>query len=83
MGTTGKHGAFTRTHERLEICSIVVAQLEGSPSVVAANDKFEATMTNVVRWDTSAEGELELRSDTDIQVRFVLWQSSSLNHVYG
>ncbi len=44
-------------------------QLEGSPAVEAANDKFSATMENKVRWGSSAEaGLLELRSDTSIQV---------------
>lgn len=43
-------------------------QLEGSPSVEAANDRFDATMTNVVRWEATADGQLQLRSDTEIQV---------------
>ena len=44
-------------------------QLEGSPAVEAANDRFSATMENKVRWGSSAEpGLLELRSDTSIQV---------------
>lgn len=44
-------------------------QLEGSPAVEAANNRFSATMENKVRWGSSAEpGLLELRSDTSIQV---------------
>eukprot|EP00884_Botryococcus_braunii_P017476 jgi/Botrbrau1/4411/Bobra.0348s0004.1 len=54
--------------ERGPTVKLLETKLEGSPSVEAANDKFGATMTNVVQWDTSADGGLELRSDTDIQV---------------
>ena len=44
-------------------------QLEGSPAVEAANDKFSATMVNKVRWGLLADpGLLELNSDTAIQV---------------
>ena len=44
-------------------------QLEGSPAVEAANDKFSATMVNKVRWGSLADpGLLELKSDTAIQV---------------
>jgi len=42
--------------------------LEGSRAVVAANEKFTATMTNDVRWGSGpAPNLLELRSDTTIQ----------------
>ena len=50
-------------------------QLQGSPAVEAANDRFSATMTNDVRWSdaaplASAPGvqRKQLRSDTEIQV---------------
>jgi hypothetical protein len=46
-------------------------QLEGSPAVQAANDKFQATMVNDVRWGKSATPDLlELNSDTSIQATF-------------
>ena len=40
----------------------------------AANDRFSATMTNVVRWSDAAASAAgvqrkQLRSDTEIQVR--------------
>ncbi len=50
-------------------------QLQGSPAVEAANNRFSATMTNDVRWSdaaplASAPGvqRKQLRSDTEIQV---------------
>lgn len=52
------------------ISSSMDLQLEGSPAVVAANDKFTATMTNDVRWRPGpAPDLLELGSDTSIQVQ--------------
>ena len=47
----------------------------------AANDRFEATMTNVVRWEATAEGQLLLQSDTEIQVRFQLDFTMLLNAI--
>ena len=49
-------------------------QLQGSPAVEAANDRFSATMTNVVRWSDAAASAAgaqrkQLRSDTEIQVK--------------
>lgn len=56
-----------------------MAQLEGSPAVEAANDRFSATMENKVRWGSSAEaGLLELRSDTSIQVSLRLFAHATL-----
>lgn len=56
-----RHYSFLRCHMFL--------QLDGSPAVVAANDKFTATMTNDVRWSSGpAPDLLELGSDTSIQV---------------
>ena len=54
---------------------IRTVQLQGSPAVDAANDRFSATMNNVVRWSDaspSAAGAQckQLRSDTEIQVHF-------------
>lgn len=53
----------------------MASQLQGSPAVEAANDRFSATMTNVVRWGdavtptaASATPRRQLRSDTEIQV---------------
>lgn len=42
--------------------------LQGSKAVQAANDRFTATMTNVVRWQAAAGGGKEIVSDTSIQV---------------
>ena len=52
---------------------ICAKQLQGSPAVEAANDRFSATMTNVVRWSDAAASAAgsqrkQLRSDTEIQV---------------
>ena len=44
-------------------------QLEGSETVKAANDRFEATMTNIVRWGgAAASTSKEISSNTSIQV---------------
>ena len=53
--------------------SLLMMQLQGSPAVEAANDRFSATMTNVVRWSDAAAAAAgvqrkQLRSDTAIQV---------------
>lgn len=51
------------------VSSQLFAQLEGSPAVEAANDRFQATMVNDVRWASSSSSDLlELTSDTSIQV---------------
>lgn len=45
-------------------------QLKGSKAVEAVNERFDATMTNVVRWQEAADGSgLQLVSDTFIQVQ--------------
>ena len=45
-------------------------QLEGSKAVVAANDRFTATMTNVVTWEDGNESQAAklICSDTSIEV---------------
>ncbi len=44
-------------------------QLEGSRAVEAANNRFEATMTNIVRWGGApASSSSEISSNTAIQV---------------
>lgn len=44
-------------------------QLEGSQTVQAANDRFEATMTNAVRWSGApSSASKEISSNTAIQV---------------
>ena len=44
-------------------------QLKGSKAVEAANERFDATMTNVVRWQEAPGGGKQLASDTFIQVQ--------------
>ena len=44
-------------------------QLQGSKAIVAANDRFDATMTNIVTWEGDEAQELkQLSSNTSIQV---------------
>ena len=44
-------------------------QLQGSKAIVAANDRFDATMTNVVTWEGDESEEVkQLCSKTSIQV---------------
>lgn len=43
-------------------------QLEGSSAVQSANDHFDATMTNIVQWTASENGQKHISSDTSIQV---------------
>lgn len=44
-------------------------QLQGSRAIVAANDRFDATMTNIVTWEGEEAEELKhLCSNTSIQV---------------
>ena len=48
---------------------MVSLQLEGSKTVEAANNRFEATMTNVVRWGGApSSSSKEISSNTAIQV---------------
>ncbi|KAK9824468.1 hypothetical protein WJX72_010525 [[Myrmecia] bisecta] len=55
--------------ERGPTVRLLSTQLEGSKAALAANDRFDATMTNVVRWGVSADGQAtELHSDTSIEV---------------
>lgn len=50
-------------------CAIPCAlQLRGSRAVEAANERFDATMTNVVRWQEGPDGGKQLASDTFLQV---------------
>lgn len=53
-------------------------QLRGSKSVEAANDKFTATMTNVVRWQEAESGGSgkEICSDTSLQVLACCWEAA-------
>ena len=54
----------------------LLLQLEGSPVVEAANNRFDATMTNVVTWSAPAsenghdESSKQLESNAEIQVGF-------------
>ena len=43
-------------------------QLKGSPAVEKANDRFDATMSNVVRWQDAPGGGKQIVSDTFLQV---------------
>lgn len=56
--------------ERGPVVQLLETRLEGSKVVQSVNDKFSATMTNVVRWreNENQEGGKELTSDTVIQV---------------
>ena len=47
------------------------AQLEGSNTVRSVNDRFVATMTNVVHWEEAAPAAAgkQICSDTSIQAR--------------
>ncbi|KAK9846413.1 hypothetical protein WJX81_003330 [Elliptochloris bilobata] len=58
--------------ERGPTVKLLATELQGSPAVEAANDRFSATMTNVVRWSDTAPAagaqRKQLRSDTEIQV---------------
>lgn len=44
-------------------------QLRGSKAVEAANERFDATMTNVVRWQEAPGGGKQIASDTTICVQ--------------
>lgn len=62
-----QHAVVCTCVEAVNTCHVCL-QLEGSRAVVAANDKFTATMSNDVRWGSGpAPDLLELRSDTTIQ----------------
>lgn len=46
-------------------------QLEGSPIVEAANDRFDATMINIVTWNSANDSNRnckQIKSDASIQV---------------
>lgn len=44
-------------------------QLQGSKTILAANDRFDATMTNIVTWEDDGQQEAKhICSDTSIQV---------------
>lgn len=50
--------------------TLLDARLEGSPTALAASDRFDVTMTNAVRWvDGEAGGGLALTADTRIELR--------------
>ena len=50
-------------------CLLADLQLQGSKAIVAANDRFDATMTNVVTWEGDESQEVNhLCSSTSIQV---------------
>ncbi|KAF5799015.1 hypothetical protein HanXRQr2_Chr07g0299741 [Helianthus annuus] len=63
---------LVRVEEQLNGCSInlLSCKLEGSPIVVAQNDKFEASMVNRISCDSnqSSSSMQELMSDTVIEV---------------
>ncbi|MFS7957590.1 hypothetical protein Hanom_Chr07g00668131 [Helianthus anomalus] len=63
---------LVRVEEQLNGCSInlLSCKLEGSPIVVAQNDKFEASMVNRISCDSnqSSSSMQELTSDTVIEV---------------
>ena len=56
--------------------TLLDARLEGSPTAVAASDRFDVTMTNAVRWEEKEGGggggrgaRHEQRADTAIEMR--------------
>ncbi|KAI3430373.1 hypothetical protein D9Q98_004968 [Chlorella vulgaris] len=56
--------------ERGPTVRLLSTKLKGSKAVEAVNERFDATMTNVVRWQEAADGSgLQLVSDTFIQVQ--------------
>lgn len=55
--------------ERGPTVRLLSTKLRGSPSVEAANERFDATMTNVVRWQEGPGGGKQIASDTFLQVQ--------------
>ncbi|EFN52385.1 hypothetical protein CHLNCDRAFT_138831 [Chlorella variabilis] len=55
--------------ERGPTVRLLSTKLKGSKAVEAANERFDATMTNVVRWQEAPGGGKQLASDTFIQVQ--------------
>ena len=53
----------------MTLCAVQM-QLEGSKAALAANDRFNATMENIVTWEESTQGSEEklICSDTSIEV---------------
>lgn len=50
--------------------TLLDARLEGSPTAVAASDRFDVAMTNAVRWvEADAAGGCVLTADTAITLR--------------
>ena len=47
---------------------LLKTELQGSKTALEANEKFTATMTNVVQWKEGSDGMKEIHSDTTIQV---------------
>lgn len=74
---------FAANQPTHRVLPIVMLQLRGSKAIEAANERFDATMTNVVRWQEaspadadasssssdSVSGGKQLVSDTSIQVQ--------------
>lgn len=54
--------------ERGPTVRLLSTTLQGSKIVQQANERFTATMTNIVEWQESASGGLEITSDATIQV---------------
>ncbi len=60
---------FESTHAWPALRNAAHLQLQGSKTIVAANDRFDATMTNIVTWEGDEHSEAKhLCSDTSIQV---------------
>ena len=59
---------------RISILPCLPLQLRGSKAVEAANERFDATMSNVVRWQEApgGGGGLQIVSETFIQVQLVV-----------
>ena len=51
--------------------TLLDARLEGSPTAVAASDRFDVTMINAVRWaeESGGGGNCVLSADTTIELR--------------
>ncbi|PSC69180.1 hypothetical protein C2E20_7357 [Micractinium conductrix] len=55
--------------ERGPTVRLLSTKLKGSPAVEKANDRFDATMSNVVRWQDAPGGGKQIVSDTFLQVQ--------------